>query len=294
MEELLDIYDDSGVRIGLASRRLCHGNPTLLHHTSHVIVIHPDREHLLLQKRSLSKDIQPGKWDTAVGGHLDPGEDYLAGARRELAEELGVTGEVELRHLFDSQIRNEIESEDTRVFAIVHPGPFRFQREEIDEVRFWSFEELRNPANFGEFTPNLWRNYGSFSKGITCDAARTHREFPVPARGAPLLERLARPAGRGGDSDASSAGTGRAGAGQRPAAVPAERSAGRGVPFPSHLFCSGQLRISGRTAVQLRIRRPVALGGAATCPLAETAADSSGLSADSADFPFRADEAEAG
>ena len=75
MEELLDIYDASGARIGQASRRLCHGNPTLLHHTSHVIVIHPDRGHLLLQKRSLSKDIQPGKWDTAVGGHLDPGED---------------------------------------------------------------------------------------------------------------------------------------------------------------------------------------------------------------------------
>lgn len=165
MEELLDIYDASGVRIGLASRRLCHGNPTLLHHTSHVIVIHPDREHLLLQKRSSSKDIQPGKWDTAVGGHLDPGEDYLAGARRELAEELGITGEVELRHLFDSQIRNEIESEDTRVFAIVHPGPFRFQREEIDEVRFWSFEALRNPANFGEFTPNLVAELRLFFEG---------------------------------------------------------------------------------------------------------------------------------
>ncbi len=169
MEELLDIYDASGARIGQASRRLCHGNPTLLHHTSHVIVIHPDRGHLLLQKRSLSKDIQPGKWDTAVGGHLDPGEDYLNGARRELAEELGITGSVELHYLFDSQIRNEIESEDTRVFAIIHPGPFHFQREEIDEVRFWSFAELRDPTNFDVFTPNLVKELRLFFDGGYCD-----------------------------------------------------------------------------------------------------------------------------
>ena len=165
MEELLDLYDASGVRIGQAPRRLCHGNPALLHHTSHVIVIHPDRRRLLLQKRSASKDIQPGKWDTAVGGHLEPGEDYLTGARRELAEELGVTGELELRHLFDSKIRNEIESEDTRVLAIVHPGPFRFQREEIDEVRFWSFDALRDPANFELFTPNLVKELQLFFAG---------------------------------------------------------------------------------------------------------------------------------
>ena len=169
MVELLDIYDDAGHRIGLATRRECHGNPALLHRTAHVVVINCAGDRLLLQKRSAAKDIQPGKWDTAVGGHLDPGEDYLNGARRELAEELGITGSVELRYLFDSQIRNEIESEDTRVFAIIHPGPFHFQREEIDEVRFWSFAELRDPTNFDEFTPNLVKELRLFFDGGYCD-----------------------------------------------------------------------------------------------------------------------------
>lgn len=155
MAEYFDIYDDAGNRIGKALRQECHGNPALLHHTSHVVVFHPDGGRILLQKRSADKDIQPGKWDTAVGGHLAPGEEYLEGARRELSEELGVTSNPELRFLFDSQIRNEIESEDTRVFGTELAGPFRFQIEEIDEVRFWSAEELRNERNYAEFTPNL-------------------------------------------------------------------------------------------------------------------------------------------
>ena len=70
MDDLLDIYNNSGWRIGMALRSQCHGNPKLLHHTAHVVVFHPDGGRILLQKRSMDKDIQPGKWDTAVGGHL--------------------------------------------------------------------------------------------------------------------------------------------------------------------------------------------------------------------------------
>lgn len=156
MAEYLDIYNEQGERLGRALRSECHGNPALLHHTSHVVVFEPgDTGRILLQKRARDKDIQPGKWDTAVGGHLAEGEEYLAGARRELAEELGVHGDIELTFLFDAPIRNKIESEDTRVFGAVLPGPFAFQKEEIDEVRFFSPEELFDPDRQKEFTPNL-------------------------------------------------------------------------------------------------------------------------------------------
>ena len=154
-EELFDIYDEAGNRVGIASRRECHGNPKLLHHTAHVVVFHPETGAVLLQKRAVTKDIQPGKWDTAVGGHLALGEDYEAGARRELAEELGVTSPVELEHLFDGKIRNDLESEDTRVFAIRMAEGFKFQASEIDAIRFWTAEELFDPANRKTFTPNL-------------------------------------------------------------------------------------------------------------------------------------------
>ena len=157
MPEFFDIYDEAGNRLGIAARSECHGNPALIHCTAHVVVKHPETGALLLQKRRMDKDIQPGKWDTAVGGHLMLGEDYLEGARRELAEELGITGNVELKELFDMQLRNDLESEDIRIFGLWIGGPFKFQREEIDEVRFWSAKALFEPGNQALFTPNLVR-----------------------------------------------------------------------------------------------------------------------------------------
>ena len=154
-EELFDIYDEAGNRIGVAPRRECHGNPKLLHRTAHVVVFHPGTGALLLQKRALTKDIQPGKWDTAVGGHLALGEDYETGARRELAEELGVTAPAKLTYLFDGRIRNDIESEDVRVFGLRMAEGFTFQKSEIDAIRFWDAKELFDPENRRDFTPNL-------------------------------------------------------------------------------------------------------------------------------------------
>ena len=155
MPEYFDVYDEKGNLLGKALRSECHGNPALIHCTIHVAVMHPENGSLLLQKRRMDKDIQPGKWDTAVGGHLACGENFETAARRELAEELGIKEELELQHLFDSRIRNEIESENIRVFGVKLAGPFDYQRSEIDGVRFWNAEELADPANRREFTPNL-------------------------------------------------------------------------------------------------------------------------------------------
>ena len=157
MDEYFDIVDENGQVNGKALRSECHGNPALIHRTVHVVVYHPDGR-LLLQKRRMDKDVQPGKWDTAVGGHLDSGEDYETAVLRELAEELGVVAELQdLQYVMDSEIRNEIESENVRVFSLIHPGPFDYLKTEIDEVKFWEICELRKSiAETPEiFTPNF-------------------------------------------------------------------------------------------------------------------------------------------
>ena len=154
-EEYFDVYDAHGNHVGTAPRRVCHGDPSLIHRTAHVVVIHPETGFVLLQKRAATKDIQPGKWDTAVGGHLALGETFEEGAKRELAEELGVADAPTLKILFDSKIRNEIESEDTRVFALYRASGFRFQKSEIDEIRFWPPEKLFDARERENFTPNL-------------------------------------------------------------------------------------------------------------------------------------------
>ena len=84
---LLDIVDEAGRIVGRETRKCCHGNPALIHRSVHVFVFNSAGE-LYLQKRSMSKDVQPGKWDTSVGGHLDHGEEYDAAVLREMEEEL--------------------------------------------------------------------------------------------------------------------------------------------------------------------------------------------------------------
>ena len=152
--ELIDVYNAVGEKTGCVERSKAHGDNTLLHRAAHVFVFSGDGR-LLLQKRAITKRIQPGKWDASVGGHLAAGEDYLTGARRELAEELGLPEDTPLEHLFDVAIRNEIESEDARVFKAVSEGPFEFQKEEIDGVRFFTADELQDPQWRKEFTPCL-------------------------------------------------------------------------------------------------------------------------------------------
>jgi isopentenyl-diphosphate delta-isomerase type 1 len=157
--ELLEVVDETGRVLRLAPRSECHGNPSLVHRAVHVFVF--DRAgRVFLQKRSLSKRIQPGKWDTSVGGHVDPGESYEAAAARELQEELGVEltklgslGQLEHRH--DYVWRTHIETERVRTFELTCDGPFRLHPEEIDDGRFWTEAELRTAVGQGVLTANL-------------------------------------------------------------------------------------------------------------------------------------------
>ena len=63
----------------------------------------------------------------------------------------------ELKHIFDLPIRNPIESENTRVFITVYGGPLHAQAEELDELRFWTWSEIRDAMGKDLFTPNLER-----------------------------------------------------------------------------------------------------------------------------------------
>ncbi|PLX79192.1 MAG: NUDIX hydrolase [Desulfuromonas sp.] len=151
--EFFEIVDANDEVIGRAPRSECHGNPELVHRVAHVLVF-SRRGDLLLQKRAASKDIQPGKWDTSVGGHLDPGEDYRQAAVREMQEELGIEN-VPLTFLYKSTIRNETESENVATFLTCFDGPINFCRTEISETRFWSATEIERHLGQGLFTPNF-------------------------------------------------------------------------------------------------------------------------------------------
>ncbi len=141
-EEHLEIVDSEGNVVGCAPRSRIHGNPALIHRVVHVLVLNRKGE-LLLQKRSLNKDVAPGRWDTSVGGHVGVGEDLVFSSMREMHEELGVSG-YDPEYLYSYIHSNEYETELVTTYRCFHEGYFSCNREEIDEIRFWSFDEIKN------------------------------------------------------------------------------------------------------------------------------------------------------
>ncbi len=164
MSQMLEIIDDHGMVTGLRPRSECHNNPNLLHRAVHVMVT-DSRGRILLQKRSRNKDIQPGKWDTSVGGHVDPGETLMQAALRELKEELGISG-VKIKQLYGYRHTTDRESEEVATFHLCHNGPFTAQPDEIDELCFKSRNKIRSLLGSGTFTSNFEMEFEKFSKWI--------------------------------------------------------------------------------------------------------------------------------
>ncbi|MEO6097275.1 MAG: NUDIX domain-containing protein [Fibrobacteria bacterium] len=160
MDEMLTLVTDSDEVLGPIARSRVHGNPELIHRSVHVMVVSPQGR-LLLQKRSWRKDVQPGKWDTSVGGHVGFGQSYEEAARREAEEELGLRPDA-LTFLYPSRIRNAVESENIHTFLHVSAGPFRPEAGEIDELRFWTRSEIHAGLGTGAFTSNFEEEFALF------------------------------------------------------------------------------------------------------------------------------------
>lgn len=155
--EYFPIVSEEGTIIGKASRQECHSGTFLLHPVVHLHVFNQQGE-LYLQKRSLNKDIQPGKWDTSVGGHVDYGEDILAALRREAREELNIYAfapEFITRYKFKSSQEAEL----VHVYITVFNGEITPDPIEISEGRFWSTAEINKSLNKDVFTPNFEQEY---------------------------------------------------------------------------------------------------------------------------------------
>ena len=162
--EWFDIVDESGAVTGAAPRSRCHDGSRLLHPVVHIHVFSSEGK-LLLQKRKLTKDIQPGKWDTSVGGHIQAGEALEHAIQREVLEEIGIIIDpARLRSIGRYLFESDIEREFVYSYACTHDGPFRIQEEEIDLVRFLSRDEIDAMVAAGETTPNFNRELALLPK----------------------------------------------------------------------------------------------------------------------------------
>ncbi|NTV53565.1 MAG: NUDIX domain-containing protein [Candidatus Firestonebacteria bacterium] len=165
-EEWFEVVDEQGRALRLATRRECHSNRVLRHRVAHVLVWDA-LGRLYLQKRSAAKDIQPGKWDTSVGGHLLPGEAPEAGACRELGEELGIAAAEPLAWLYQYEMQSPVETELVDTFSLVWEGEVFPDPGEIEEGRWWTLDEIRCGLGQGIFTPNFEEEFQRWHEKIS-------------------------------------------------------------------------------------------------------------------------------
>lgn len=162
--EWFPIVEPSGMVTGRSTRHYCHSGAKPLHPVVHIHII--DRfSRIYLQKRSASKDIQPGKWDTAVGGHVSYGEGIVEAAFREASEELGLV-EFHPIYLETYQFESEIEKEMVSVFAAVGSYELTPDPEEVDEGRWWALEDIDESMGKGVFTPNFESEFKMIRKSL--------------------------------------------------------------------------------------------------------------------------------
>ncbi len=163
--EIFPLVDKDGNVTGSASRARCHGGEKPMHPVVHLHVMDPAGR-LYLQKRAMNKDIQPGKWDTSVGGHIDFGESIESALRREAREELAIEGFV-ASHITSYEFESARERELVNVFRTVTdivPNP---DTGEISEGRFWTIEEICDTLGKEVFTPNFEQEFVRIREFLT-------------------------------------------------------------------------------------------------------------------------------
>ncbi len=162
--EWFPIVQPSGLVIGRSSREYCHSGAKPLHPVIHIHII--DRySRIYMQKRSMRKEIQPGKWDTAVGGHVSYGESLMEAVYREASEELGFT-EFNPIYLETYEFESAVEKEMVNVFAAVGSYDLHPDLDEVDEGRWWDITEIDANLDRGIFTPNFESEFRMIRKSL--------------------------------------------------------------------------------------------------------------------------------
>lgn len=159
-EELLPRVDDQGNVIGCVKRGEAHDGSKILHPVVHLHLFNSKGE-LYLQLRPKWKSIQPNKWDTACGGHIEYGELVEDALKREVYEELGVSNFIPnliTKYVFDGKIDYEF----VNVYSAVYDGIVTPSSTELAGGRFFSKQEIITKLGTNFFTPNFEQEYKTY------------------------------------------------------------------------------------------------------------------------------------
>ncbi len=152
-EEWLPIVNEEGKVLGKMPRSIAHKGSMILHPVVHMQVFNKKGE-LYLQKRADHKLVQPGKWDTAVGGHISSDESIELSLQREAFEEIGLK-EFNVTSFKQYKWESDIENELVYSFITYTNKQLKPDPSEVSEGRFWKLQEIEEKLGKGIFTPNF-------------------------------------------------------------------------------------------------------------------------------------------
>ncbi len=147
-EELLDIVNDEDMVIDRQTRTLAH-RLGLQHRGAHVFLFRQDGK-MLVQKRSADRAASPSMLDCSVSEHVKAGESYLDAAVRGMKEEMGVDG-IEIKPLVRFRMNYGVNDNEisTLYKGIIDPDKIKFDPVEIEEVNYYSVDELQKMIKEG-------------------------------------------------------------------------------------------------------------------------------------------------
>ncbi len=139
-DEMFIVVDRDDNILGYKTRYECHHDRSLLHRTVGVLIFNK-HGHILLQKRSMTKDMEAGLWGISAAGHVARGQTDEEAVHRELREELGI--DVPLIAFKKFIIENAQESERAALYKGESDGPFTPDPQEVAEIRFFDPREIK-------------------------------------------------------------------------------------------------------------------------------------------------------
>ena len=157
--ELFPEVDEAGNAIGQITRAEAHDGTKRLHPVVHLHVFN-SRGELYLQHRAKWKSVQPDKWDTATGGHVDFGEDVMTALAREVNEEIGLSSEKYTPKLVKTYIyENDLERELVYVFTTEYDGELSPSPTETQGGKYWNVKEIHDAIGKNVLTPMFEKEF---------------------------------------------------------------------------------------------------------------------------------------
>jgi isopentenyldiphosphate isomerase/intracellular septation protein A len=156
-EEWVPLVDEEGRITGKATRSHVHSGCKLLHPVVHLHLLNPNGA-ILLQKRPVTKQIQPGKWDSAVGGHISFDESVEKALQREAYEEIGLKDfsvKFISMYIWDYSVEREL----VYLFVSYDYKNYKVHSSEVDEAKFWTKNQIERQLGKGVFTDNFEKEF---------------------------------------------------------------------------------------------------------------------------------------